>query len=88
MTSIALPSKADIERLSRLTPGYPANIKELIWSAREYGFGEEMVDFLMQFASNRIFQSEDEFINAVLDLELLEGEENNMPKERLRSPQD
>ncbi len=88
MATIVLPPKEEIERLSRLAPGYPVNVNELVWSAREYGFGQEMVDFLTLFSGNRIFNSEEEFTNEALELELFESEAEDMPKERLRSSLD
>jgi hypothetical protein len=83
-----LPSKKEIESLSRLAPGYPVNVNELVCSAREHRFGQEMVSFLSLFSMDRTFNNEEEFMAEAMALELFESEIDDMPREMLRSSMD
>lgn len=56
--------------------------------AIEKKYPKSMVKFLEQFPADEIFDSRSDFENRCEELELFIKEERDMPKERLKSPQE
>ena len=88
MNAPVLPRESSIRRLSRLVPGYPVTLDELLWTAKKRHFSPGMIKFLGHYPANRSFVNEEDFIDESLAIELLEKELPDMPHEKLRSPQD
>lgn len=76
------------EWLVHLGRPFPTTAGHLQEIARKWGFDERLCDLLASFPPDEKFQSGDDFLTRCEDLEILTGEEPDMPEEKLRSPQD
>lgn len=82
-----LPGMDRLGRLVRLAGPFPATARRLVFYAKHFGFGRDVVSFLHLFKPGEIFASRADFINRCNELEIFISQAREMPKETLTSPQ-
>lgn len=83
-----LPKVEQLNHLAESVPAYPETARNILILARDTGFDQDVLTFLSLFEPDHYFSSKEDFLIDCEELELLIQEEQSMPKERLRSPQD
>lgn len=83
--SKSLPRLEDISRLSTLVRIYPTARRDILNVAMIEGFDIKVIELLKEFPADEIFDSPDDLVTRCTELELLITEEEDAPKEYLRS---
>lgn len=83
--STSLPRLEDIERLSAKIRAYPAARREILNVAMLFGMDRKVIELLKEFPADEVFESPDDLVTRCSELELLINEEEDAPKEFLRS---
>ncbi len=78
----------DPEWLVHLARPFPVTAGKMQDVARRWGFNDHIQELLESFPEHEEFLSGEDFLTRFDDLEVLYGEEEGMPEETLRSPQD
>jgi hypothetical protein len=74
--------------LKQLARPFPTTTDRIIYLATAWNFDSSTLDFLKLFPKDEVFENEDDFMVRCEELKLMIREEQNMPAESLRSPQD
>jgi len=83
-----LPHIDNMRRLKQVARPFPAAAGAILEKAQTLNFSTSTLDLVKLFPEEEIFETEDDFVNRCEELELLIREEQSMPAEVLRSPQD
>lgn len=83
--SKSLPRLEDIDRLSSLVRVYPAARRDVLNVAMIEGFNTKVIELLKEFPADEIFESREDLNTRCAEVELFITEEEDAPKEYLRS---
>jgi len=83
-----LPHSKDIFRLAKFITSYPVLSRNVVQVARKLGCKENVIEFLKLFPGDNEFQSRTDFITRCEDLKIVMKQKEELPEERLFSPQD
>lgn len=86
--TVKLPSEREVKQLEALVVSFPASGKDLQQIAAGARLSPALQEFVAGFAANELFMNHDDLVIRLEELRLFIAEEQDSPKEHLRSPQD
>ena len=85
---LLIPHIGNVNLLKQLARPFPVAAGDVLGIAQLWGFSDSTIRFLKLFPEDEMFESEDDFLTRAEELESMMLQEQDMPREMLRSPQD
>jgi hypothetical protein len=83
---VSQPSMNQLYRLIDRVPRYPLSVQKLLKLALDTGAPDEVVNFYKKFASDQVFDSQDDLAGRSEQLEIMRHDKSDMPHEEPAVP--